>query len=147
MTENAQRTRGTTRFAAIAGFWLVLSLVACNGGEQLGRVTGRVTFQEEPISQGLIIFSNEELGVFISAEIDRDGTYDVEMAKGYGLPLGTYRVSITPPLVEHPPGPIDMPPDPNAFPEIPAKYHFPETSELTVTVKPGVNKFSPNMEP
>jgi hypothetical protein len=113
----------------------------------LGKVSGRVTFQGKPVSAGLVIFTNEKLGVFMSAEIGQDGTYEVQMAEGYGLPPGTYRVSITPPLIEHPPGPIDTPPDPASFPEIPAKYHFPETSGLTVTVDLGVNQFSPDMRP
>jgi hypothetical protein len=127
--------------------WLLLVLAGCDPGEELGKVSGRVTFQGEPISEGLIIFSNEELGVFMSAEIGSDGTYEVEMAKGYGLPLGTYHVAITPPLIEHPPGPIDSPPDEQAFPEIPSKYHFPENSGLTFRVKSGENEFSPDMQP
>jgi len=126
---------------------LACAVPGCRRGEVLGKVSGRVTFRGEPVSEGVIVFANEEKGVWMTAEIGPDGTYEVEMAKGFGLPLGTYQVWITPPLVDHPVGPIGTPPPENPPPNIPPKYYDMDKSILSLTVEAGENKYSPDMKP
>ena len=81
--------------------WLSAAAVlvaGCGPAEVLGRVSGKVTFQGEPVERGMILFQNEEKGVFMTADLETDGSYEVDMARGKGLPLGIYRVSLSPPL-------------------------------------------------
>ena len=122
-------------------------LTGCHRGEVLGRVSGRVTFQGEPITEAVVIFRNEEKGVYMTANLDRDGTYLVEMAQGFGLPLGTYHVYLSPPPQEASLGPALQPPKPVDLSKMPERYRNPATSELTLTVKQGQNRFDIDMLP
>jgi hypothetical protein len=81
------------------------------------------------------------------ASLRPDGAYEVATAKGAGLPMGTYRVAITPPRVDMPLGPMTALPKPQSYPNIPPKYHDPSTSGLTVTIKAGDNHFDVDMKP
>lgn len=120
----------------------------CRRGEVLGRVYGKVTFQGKPVTEGVVLFDNWEKGVHMTAELDGQGAYEVEMAKGFGLPLGQYEVSVNPPLADTPPvGPILTPPKFREFPNIPKKYRDPKTSGLVLTVKEGDNPFDIDMRP
>lgn len=119
----------------------------CGRGEVLGKVYGQVTFQGRPVTAGVIVFSNAEKGVHITADLTREGRYVVEMAKGYGLPLGDYQVAINPPLPDTPPvGPIPKSKI-KEYPEIPPKYRRAEMSGLTLTVREGENPFDVDMRP
>ncbi len=113
----------------------------------IGKVFGTVTFQGKPVSEGLICFSNPSQGVYINANLKSDGTYVVEMAEDFGLPEGTYRVAIMSPPVDVPVGGTAPPPAARQFPNIPHKYHIPETSGLTLRVKEGDNPFDVDMKP
>ena len=130
---------------------LVLSwfgLAGCGGpSETLGKVAGKVTFQGEPVTEGVVIFSNQEKGVYMTAALGPDGSYTVEMAQGSGLPLGTYRVSIAPPPPNDRVGPVPKPIKPGAHSNIPQKYRKPDTSGLTLTVEQGENTFDVDMVP
>lgn len=125
----------------------VLGLGGCGSGQKLGRVHGKVTFQGKPVSEGIISFSNREKGVFLTAKLSADGSYELVTAQGRGLPLGTYQAAINPPLVDAPLGPALGPPKVPAYPNIPEKYRKPETSGLTLTVKEGDNPFDVDMTP
>ena len=69
------------------------------------------------------------------------------MARGVGLPEGTYAVAIMPPRIDLPPGTIRPPPQPPQYPDIPNKYRQPSTSGLNLTVKSGKNDFDVDMQP
>ena len=117
------------------------------GGEVLGPVVGRVTLAGNPVRQGHVIFRNEEKGVYIMADINNEGEYRVAMAKGFGLPLGEYRVYLSPSVPDVPFGPAMEPPKPSEVAKFPEKYLKPETSELTMTVKRTENRFDIDMKP
>ncbi len=116
----------------------------CSPQEILGRVEGRVTFEGEPVAGARILFQNAELGVYIVAPLDDDGKYRVEMAQGYGLPLGEYEVAISPPPETFVLGPrldSSQTTEADPFPNIPPKYRDPKTSEIVlVVVEGGVNR-------
>jgi hypothetical protein len=109
-------------------------LAGC-GGEVLGPVTGVVTCDGEPVPGAMVLFHNDKLGVHMMARADETGKYQVEMAKGNGLPLGEYNVCVSPPIQDHPLGPIKAPP-PNVdlYPNIPRKYRDIKTSDLKLVV-------------
>lgn len=115
-------------------------------GEQPQPVTGSVTFQGKAVAAGLIRFSNPQTGIDMMAALHPDGAYEVVMARGAGLPTGTYRVAVMPPMPERPVGMAQVP-KPSACPDIPTKYRDPLTSGLTLTVKPGSNVFDVDMRP
>jgi hypothetical protein len=106
----------------------------------LGKVFGVVTLDARPVPKGMVIFANREKGVYMTAPLDAQGKYEVQMAQGFGLPLGNYQIAVSPPLPQ--PGmpgapPVTMPPD-GGHP-IPAQYRQIETSGLTLTVSAGEN--------
>ena len=123
------------------GHVLVAALVAfsggCGSGEPIARMSGRVTYQGEPVAEGLLVLSNPQLGVYITAPIVA-GAYDVKTAK-QGVPPGAYGVAITPPLVDHPVGPITERPKPAAYPNIPPRYRDEKTSGFTAQLQDGDN--------
>jgi len=121
------------------GWWtllpaLVVALLAaasgCHRGEVLAEVTGLVTLAGKPLTQGYVIFRNEAKGVHMTAEIGPDGRYRASTAGGFGLPLGEYRVAISPPIPDIPFGPAKSPPKPGDILPLPEKYTRPETSGL-----------------
>src|SRR5688500_439570 len=92
---------GSSRFSACRlAAALVLGLTGCNSTEPMGVVTGRVTFEGQPVEEGMVCFANREKGVSIAARQNSGGTFQVEMAQGVGLPVGDYEVWITPPRTE-----------------------------------------------
>jgi hypothetical protein len=124
-----------------------LAAAGCQGRRDvLGKVSGKVSFQGQPLTEGLVVFANEEKGVHITAPIGPGGVYTVRMAQGEGLPLGTYQVAIAPPVVDLPVGMVKPPAAPRQYSEIPAKYRQAATSELTLNVQPGANTLDVDMQ-
>ncbi len=112
----------------------VLLAAGCEQGRTLGRVAGRVTLDGQACPDVMVVFQCRDEGVFITARVDKDGSYAAQMAEGHGLPLGTYLVSIRP----APPENWDRPPTAIA---LPPRYRDPSTSGLTLEVVPGDNRF------
>lgn len=126
---------------------LGIALAGCSRPEVLGPVSGKVTFQGAPVSKGMIVFSNLEKGVTIQAKLDEDGSYEVEMAKGAGLPLGTYQVCIVPPIPEVTTSWPMAPPKLPSYANIPERYRDARTSELVVEVTGNGVVFDVAMKP
>jgi hypothetical protein len=134
--------RGTTLLAAIV-MVLAPGLSGCgHSGKKVWPVSGKVTFQGKPVIAGTIRFSNPSGGVDMTAGLGPDGSYEIAMAEGRGLPEGDYQVAIIPlsaaPGAKMPFGPALPPPKPICR-DIPEKYRSPSTSRLVLAVKPGAN--------
>ena len=128
---------------------LVISLFAatgCKQEEKLGRIGGKVSFQGQPVSEGIVLFSCVAKGVNMTAPLKEDGSYEVIMAKGAGLPLGEYKVSVSPPQPFYQIG-QKAPQQPKQYPNIPAKYRNFQTSGLSVNIIDGDNPFNIEMTP
>ena len=110
-------------------------------------VSGKVTSQGKPVGAGMIRLSNPAAGVDIMAPLQQDGTYEVIMAKGTGLPVGVYQVAVMPPRVDSPLGPMKERPKPQNPPDIPPKYRDPATSGVMLKVQAGDNHFDVDMKP
>jgi hypothetical protein len=135
------------RIAAVVFVLSAFCLPGCGQkGPKLCPVSGHVAFQGRPVSAGAVCFSNPSAGIDILAELRPDGAYSVRMANGIGLPEGTYSVSVVPPRVKLPVGTMTPPPAPKV-PDIPERYRDASISGLSLTVKPGDNRFDINMEP
>ena len=130
-----------------ASILVCLVLAGCGSREVRGTISGRVTFQDAPVTAGIVMFSNDQKGVHMSAKLAADGTYRVVTAQGAGLPLGTYRVAVAPPLLDAPTGVFTGPPKYPDAANIPPRYRDPKTSGLTLNVHQGDNPFDIRMQP
>ena len=131
------------RVALVALLTSVVAVGCGTPGEELGPVTGRVTFDGKPVTGAIILFQDDGRGIHMQAKLDENGRFEVSMAAGYGLPLGTYAVAVKP-TGDLPPE-MQGPVDPSLFtdlqrsqrPDIPQKYRRASTSGLTITVEHG----------
>ena len=136
------------RWPAVLLGILAIWMVGCGKDKMIGRVFGKVTFQGQPVSEGLILFVDREQGIHMSAKIGPDGSYELKLAEDYGLPVGTYRVLVTPPLIEGSEiGPLGPRPKTVIYDNLPTKYRNQQTSGLSLTVKEGDNQFDIDMTP
>ncbi|GAB6164529.1 hypothetical protein JCM19992_05290 [Thermostilla marina] len=121
----------TTRFLAAGALLGAALLLGCNSGnqEKMYTVSGAVTFQGSPVTEGQISFENPQTGFVQSADLGEEGKYTLQ------LPAGDYKVSISPPLIEVGGGP-DSPPgeEYKQVDNIPDKYRSSESSGLTATI-------------
>jgi hypothetical protein len=122
------------------------------GGPRMAPVSGQVTFQKKPPPRGaMILFSDEPRGNFMTAKFDEEGNYRVEMAEGWGLPLGDYKVAILPPPYKLTQDFINkhkgQDPHLAMFPSIPLRYRDPDKSGLVLKLTSSGSKFDVNMVP
>ncbi len=105
-----------------------------------GTVEGKVSVAGQPVNQGTVIFDNRELGVSRMAELQNDGSFVQKSVDFPGLPVGKYRVAITPlgiskgdwvPVTKSKPTAVVT--------SIPKRYHSIVDSDLTAEVKEGKN--------
>ena len=129
--------------------WVACAAALCLGcgGEPMGQVSGRVMLEGEPVASGLVGFQNDAHGVHILAPINSDGSYEVKMAQGKGLPLGTYRVFVAPPLPELQMGAPDPDQQPEELTQFPPRYLRSDTSGITITVERWQNSLDIDMQP
>lgn len=96
MLPTIERGRGmATRRCCLllAGCVLGMGLTGC-GGLRLGKVSGRITVDGEPVPDGVVMFY-PEAGPTAVGEIRPDGTYSLTTQKqGDGAVVGTHRVTI-----------------------------------------------------
>jgi hypothetical protein len=117
-----------------------LGVPGCGPGRERGTLTGTVTFQGRPVTDGVVIFSDNANAVFMNYDIQPDGTFEVTTAEGKGIWAGTYRVAVAPKLADPEMGVIAQPaviPRPS---DIPPRYWKPETSGIEFEVKEGENR-------
>ena len=113
---------------------LAVCVPGCRQKEKLGAVSGKVTFQGQPVGAGAVVFTNKSKGVFMTAKIDEQGQFKVVMAKGAGLPPGEYQISVSPPVPDIGVGAGPMPGPVPECPFVPRRYRDYKTSGLTLTV-------------
>ena len=128
------------RSLLFARFVVLLAFSACvgwcagcgSGGPPTGSVSGKVTYNGQPLTTGVVTFINEKAGIGASGELDASGNYRIP-----SIQVGQYKVAIhrkPPPINETNPAVIG-----NWKLGIPEKYQGFEASELTATVERGRN--------
>jgi hypothetical protein len=127
-----------------------LTLLGLAGCTRHGDVSGKVTFLDQPLNYGSVIFVGED-NLPVSAKINPDGSYAAT-----GVPYGKVRVAVVSPdpskllhaskireAAEMPEKrkrkdlpPPELPPgvDPEKWVEIPARYGDCDRSDLVLTV-------------
>jgi hypothetical protein len=126
--------------AALVGA-VVLVAAGCGAAERPIDVSGKVTFQGDPVTEGSVQFIDESTGRGAEVELGPDGTYKASLF------AGQYKVVVTPPyIVDESKGGL-----PNPYykkvKNIPAKYHSTETSGLTAAVSPDKTVHDFDMKP
>lgn len=135
------------------GWWLLaaLAVLGCDS-RPTGTITGKVTFQGQPVTAGHVTFLGQD-GRVASGQITDDATYTI-----YGAPVGAVKILVDsrpPPnivLKEPPksvrnlklPGAEDpevtvTPPRVGKYVPIPERYSRSDQSELTYTVRKGAH--------
>ncbi len=99
------------------------------------KVSGQVTFQGQPVAEGVVNFVSPKTGNASSGVLDAEGKYVI----AEGIPPGDYHVSVTPPRVTRPPMPGEPAPEAKPYTNIPEKVRTETTSGLRTEVKPGAN--------
>lgn len=122
----------------------LILFTGCGGssGPPTAAVRGKVLFQGEPVTVGMVNFASPETGRGAGAPINEKGEFQIPE----GLALGTYRVAILPPPDPTSAGAPRTEPLPE-YPQIPSKYRSEVTSGLTAEVKAGDNNFTFEMQP
>jgi hypothetical protein len=138
----------------------VVFMPGCGGGDKAydgptGTVTGKVTFKGDPIPEGSAVVFQPKSGEGLPASgaIGSDGSFKLSAKNSFSIPVGIYKISISPPR------PKDLTDEEamNAsmkgknsdteFKEIPEKYRNPATSGETFEVKEGENSYTLDMKP
>jgi hypothetical protein len=122
-----------------------LTLLGCQSDERpWGAVSGSVLRDGQPIEPVIVLFSNRELGVEITAETNAAGHFTMRTDRIAGLPVGNYRVAITPKPLNLPPpeqGMMFNGPAPAATSAIAEQYRDVATTPLQAKVVAGANDF------
>lgn len=128
-------------------FALVLACLMATGcgggGEEVpsGTLSGTVTLDGQPFTEGQVSIYAPELGIGASAPLDDEGRFVIEEP----IPTGTYGVAVMPPPE---PAPHEAPANaPPMVSNIPAKYRDHNTSGITVQIKEGENELTIPMMP
>jgi hypothetical protein len=129
------------RVAALLVLWAASFTGCAPAGPAYGIVRGKVTSSGQVVSGGTIAFDNGK-GVTLIAPIGADGTYEMRTYEHVGLPVGSYKVAVSPTGMDVgneqvlAGANIPAPPSPKNVPE---KYHRVEISPLTAQVQAGEN--------
>src|SRR5688572_17298853 len=85
--------------------FVALATAGCGeSGPPVGRVSGKVTYQGQPVTEGTVSFYSDAAGYAAEAQLGNEGSYRIETEDG-GLHVGDYVVSIHPPMELGPPDP------------------------------------------
>ncbi|WP_339747013.1 hypothetical protein [uncultured Rubinisphaera sp.] len=128
---------------------LTILNVGCGGGGPKGpsgTVSGTVTYQGQPVTEGVVNIFNTQSSEGGQGQIKSDGSYQISTPSSQ-VPVGEYDVYVVPPTVTTPdsadgPGGEEY----KVVENIPDKYRSSSTSGLKVTVNEGSNPFNISMD-
>lgn len=113
-----------------------------SGRSPLGKVTGTVTYNGEPVEEATIVFHNPKgrpaKGRIVNGEIKDMITYDV---LNDGVPLGKMTITLHPAISPPDNTPLTpgQRPTPQLKPPFPPRYGDPDKSGLTAEIVKGAN--------
>jgi hypothetical protein len=114
---------------------LIVVVAGCQRGPQLGRVTGTVTANGEPVPFAYVVFNPvKPPRTYGSAYANERGQYELKFSStSNGAPIGKHQVSITAAKGDE----LSDDAKPSARLKVPSKYNT--ATELQAEVKPGSN--------
>jgi hypothetical protein len=118
-----------TRALTCSVFFLLACVVfvGCTAPERPIIVSGKVTFQGQPVTEGSVQLIDESTGRGAEVDLRPDGTYEASLF------AGNYQVAITPPYLVDRSGGIPNPKY-KKVKNIPTKYHSTATSGFSAVV-------------
>jgi hypothetical protein len=119
----------------LCGAFLLTGCESSDGFPPSAKVSGQITFQGQPVAEGVVNFISPKTGNASSGTLNAEGKYEI----AEGIPPGDYQVSVTPPRVTRPPMPGEPAPEAKPYTNIPEKVRTETTSGLRTAVKPGPN--------
>lgn len=81
--------------AAACCMFCLVTLGCGSGGPELGSVTGKVTLDGKPVTNGLVTFMPVGGGRPATGKTDANGQYELLGVDGKGAVLGQHRVAVT----------------------------------------------------
>lgn len=140
------------RRMATGSVCLILSVAAgCGGpGGSQGKVHGKVTYHDKPITTGSVVSFISDAGGGASGTVAADGSYQMRSMNGDQIPAGKYKVLV------NPPPPPELSPEeamkasmdkdkkmgPAADPTIPDQYRNSLKTPASYEVKAGDNEIN-----
>ncbi len=120
---------------AVAAAGLAAALAGCGSSYDVGKVSGTVTLDGEPLAGAVVTFSPTKGGAPSFGRTDASGKYTLQYTRDTaGAEIGEHSVSVS----THTSGDPDADPPLPASPEkVPTKYNV--DTQLTKTVEPGPN--------
>jgi hypothetical protein len=146
-------TMTTTDFRGGSGLCLLgiaILIAGCGtkGKESIrgtGTVTGTVTLNDKPVTNGRVILFDEKDSDTAAATIGTDGSFQLKYGTGFSIPCGDYRAVVVQGAQagDSIPTPEELMKNPDKYKpkpsEIPEKYSDPKTSGLIAVVQKGSN--------
>lgn len=118
-----------------------LGLTGCGSSKPSGSVTGKVSMDGKPVTNGSVVFSSSTKGSAAEGKLDSAGAFNLTDS----LPVGDYVVTVKPPPAGAPLGAPAAPPP--AKSDIPEKYRSEAKSDLKFTIKAGANQATFELKP
>lgn len=129
---------GTHWRVSLAAAVSVLGFIASGCGRTPGAVSGKVTYQGQPLTSGLVIFVAKDGKVSQPAGIEIDGSYLADH-----VPVGQVAVCVeTHPVSGGDGGPAGKDQPRPKYVPLPDKYKDAKQSGLSLEVKPGRNAYN-----
>lgn len=132
------------QFSLFAGMAVMMIAGGCGSSDAwpTATVSGAVTFEGQPVTEGQIEFFSPERGVGASAVLDSSGGFTIEQP----VDVGSYKVMVKPPSM---PAPKmgEPPPKMKEYQSIPYRYRDEASTDLTAEVREDEeNKFTFDMK-
>ena len=127
------------RWILLISFLPILGLASgCGGDHGLAPVSGRVTLDGTPLADAAVLFQAEGGGVPATGVTDKEGNFEMSTGELKGVAIGKNSVSVVKEISLQPKGKVE---ESEIVPTkllTPPKYASPQTSGLSVDVKPGM---------
>lgn len=140
--------KSVSQLAILTLACLSFTLIGCGGSSgpkppagPKGTVMAKVTCDGKPVTTGTLLLQSDS-GFAASANAGPDGLFELKGPFGAELPVGKYKVSISPGSAPAPPiGATEMP-KPPTIDGVPSKFYNPVTSKVVVEVKEGAQELT-----
>ena len=114
----------------------------CGGGSDgpplpagpVATVKGTLTCQGKPVTSGVLQLEAGQ-GYLVSSVVGSGGAFELQGPRGASIPVGKYKVWVTPPRPEVKPGDLNSPVV--KIEGVPAKFYSPKTSGVSVEINAG----------